>query len=84
MKLKQETIEAKLDDQRQNEKEKGQCSIRREQHKPEKEQCPARQHKTKKKKTNTTTEWKWEDKEKLLTKKECILEAEVLVDLDHD
>ena len=30
-----------------------------------------------------TEEWKWEDKEKHMTKKECTLEAEVLVDLDH-
>ena len=39
--------------------------------------------KTKKKKANTTKEWKWEDKEKPMTKKECTLEAEELVDLDH-
>ena len=39
--------------------------------------------KTKKTKANTTKEWKWEDKEKPMTKKECTLEAEVLVDLDH-
>ena len=31
-----------------------------------------------------TEEWKWEDKEKPMTKKECTLEAEVLVDVDHD
>ena len=31
-------MEAKLDNQRQNEKEKGQCSIQREQHKPEKDE----------------------------------------------
>ena len=41
------------------------------------------ENKTKKKKTNTTEEWKWEDKEKPMTKKECTLKAEVLVDLDH-
>ena len=35
--------------------------------------------KTKKKKTNTTQEWKWEDKEKPMTKKGVTLEAEVLV-----
>ena len=35
---KPQETEAKLDDERQNEKEKGQCSIRREQHKPEKRQ----------------------------------------------
>ena len=28
-------------------------------------------------------EWKWKDKEKPLTKKECTLVAEVLVDLVH-
>ena len=39
--------------------------------------------KTKKKKANTTKEWKWEDKEKPMTKKECTLQAEVLVDLDR-
>ena len=39
--------------------------------------------KTKKKKTNTIKEWKWEDKEKPMTKKKCTLQAEVLVDLDH-
>ena len=44
---------------------------------------PQDEDKTKKKKTNTTEEWKWEDKEKLLTKMECTFEAEVLVDLDH-
>ena len=33
---------ANLDDQRENKKEKGQCSIRREQQKPEKEQCQKR------------------------------------------
>ena len=71
-------MEAKLDNQRQNEKEKGQCSIQQEQHKPEKDEG-----KTKKKKINTTEEWNWEDKEKSMTKKECTLEAEVLVYLDH-
>ena len=40
-------MEAKLNDQRQNEKEKSQCSIRREQHKPEKGQCPTRQKQNK-------------------------------------
>ena len=40
-------MEAKLDDQRQNEKEIGQCSIQREQHKPEKRQCPARRRQNK-------------------------------------
>ena len=34
-------------------------------------------------KTNRTDEWKWEDKEKHMTKKECTLEAEVLASLDH-
>ena len=33
---KHQETKAKLDDQRQNEKEKDKCSIRREQHKPEK------------------------------------------------
>ena len=44
-------------------------------------------HKTKtkqrRKKNNITEEWKWEDKEKPMTKKECTLEAEVLDDRDH-
>ena len=71
-------MEAKLDNQRQNEKEKGQCSIQREQHKPEKDE-----DKTKKKKINTTEEWKCEDKEKSMTKKECTLEAEVLLIMAH-
>ena len=44
---------------------------------------PQNEDKTKKKKTNTTKEWKWEDKEKPMTKKEYTLEAEVLVDLDY-
>ena len=44
---------------------------------------PQDEDKTKKKKTNTTEEWKWEDKEKPMTNKECTLEAEVLVNLDH-
>ena len=39
--------------------------------------------KTKKKKPNRTKEWKREDKEKSVTKRECTLEAELLVDLDH-
>ena len=42
-----------------------------------------RKTKQRRKKTNTTKEWKWEDKEKPMAKKECTLEAEVLVDLDH-
>ena len=40
-------------------------------------------NKTKKKKTNPTDKWKWEDIEKPMTKKECSLEEEVLVDLDQ-
>ena len=44
---------------------------------------PQDKDKTKKEKTNTTEEWKWEDKEKPMAKKECTLEVEVLVDLDH-
>ena len=40
--------------------------------------------KTKKKKVYTTEEWKWEDKEKFMTKEECTLVAQVLDDLDHD
>ena len=44
----------------------------------------SRKTKTKlKKQTNKTLEWKWEDKEKPMTKKEFNLEAEVFVDLDH-
>ena len=41
------------------------------------------QAKTKKKKANTLDEWKWEDEEKPMTKKECSSEEKVLVDLDH-
>ena len=44
---------------------------------------PQEEDKTKKKKTNTVKEWKWEDKENPMTKKECTREAEVLIDLDH-
>ena len=44
---------------------------------------PQGEEKTKKKKTNTTKEWNCQDKEKPIAKKECTLEAEVLVDLDH-
>ena len=40
------------------------------------------EHKAKRK-NNTTKKWKWEDKEKSITKKECTLEEEVLADLDH-
>ena len=43
---KHQETEAKLDDQRQNGKEKGQCSIRREQHKSEK-RAVSRKTKTK-------------------------------------
>ena len=39
--------------------------------------------KNKEEKTNTTEEWKWEDKGKPMTKKEGTLEAKVLVDPDH-
>ena len=39
--------------------------------------------KIKKKKNNTTEEWKQENKEKPVTKKECTVEAEVLASLDH-
>ena len=53
------------------------------QEKSEKGSVPQDKDKTKKKKANTTKEWKWEDKEKSMAKKECTLEAEVLVDLDH-
>ena len=41
------------------------------------------QYKDKTKKKNKTEEWKWEDKEKPMTKKECKLEEEIFVDLDH-
>ena len=44
---------------------------------------PQDKDKAKKKKTNMTDECKWEDKEEPITKKQCTLEAEVLVDLDH-
>ena len=70
-------MEAKPDDQRQNGKEEGQYSIQREQHRPEKGQCPPRRRQNKEGK-NTTEELKWEDKEKLMMKKECTLKAEVL------
>ena len=30
-----------------------------------------------------TEELKWEDREKSMTKKECDLEAELLIDIDH-
>ena len=43
----------------------------------------ARRRQNKEEKNNTTEEWKWEDKGLTMTKKECTLEAEVLVDLDH-
>ena len=44
---------------------------------------PQDEDKTKKKKTYMTEEWKWEDKEKPMMEKECTLEAELLVNLDH-
>ena len=44
---------------------------------------PQEKGKTKKKKTNKTEKRKREDKEKLMTKKECFLKVEVLVNLDH-
>ena len=47
------------------------------------EAVPQDEDKRKTKKTNVNQDWKWEDKEKPTTKKECTLEAEVLVDLDH-
>ena len=75
-------MEAKLDDQRQNEKEKGQCSIQENNTNQKRGSVPQDEDKTNKKKNNTTEEWKWEDKEKPMTKKECTLEVEVLVDLD--
>ena len=48
---KHQETESKLDDQRQNEKEKGQCSIRREQHKLEK-RAVSRKRKTKQRRKN--------------------------------
>ena len=39
--------------------------------------------KTKKKKSNKTKERNWQDKGKPMAKKECTLQAGVLVDLDH-
>ena len=60
-----------------------QCSIRREQYKPVKGSVLQDDDKTEKRKTNTTEEWKWEDKENPMAKKDRTLEAEVLVDLDH-
>ena len=62
-------------------KKKVNCFVRQEQHKPEKEQCPPRRRQNKEEKNKTTEEWKWEDKEKPITKKKCTLKAEVLVDL---
>ena len=47
---KHQDTEAKFDHQRQIEKEKGQCSIRREQHKPEKDSVQQDEEKAKKKK----------------------------------
>ena len=44
---------------------------------------PQDKDKTKKKKTYMTEEWKWEYKEKPMAEKECTLEAEVFVNLDH-
>ena len=46
-------------------------------------QCPAKRRQNKEKKNSMTEDWKWEDKEKPMMKKECILQAQVLVDLDH-
>ena len=51
--------------------------------KQKKGSVPQDKDKTKKRKTDTTEEWKWDNKGKPMTKKECTLEAEVLVDLDH-
>ena len=48
-----------------------------------KRQCPAKQRQSKEKKPITAEEWKLQDKEKPMTKKECTLETEVLVNLDH-
>ena len=42
-----------------------------------------KQRQNKEKKNNTTKEWKWRNKEKSMTKKECTLESKVLLDLDH-
>ena len=49
-------MKTKLNDQRQNKKEKGQYSTQREQYKPEKGQCPARRRQNKEEKANTTEE----------------------------
>ena len=49
-----------------------------------KRQYPARRRQNKEEKNQYDQGWKWEDKEKPMTKKECTLEAEVLLDLDHD
>ena len=51
--------------------------------KQKKGSVPQDKDKTKKRKTDTTEEWKWDNKGKPMTKKECTLEAEVLVGLDH-
>ena len=76
-------MEAKLNNQRQNEKEKVNTPSDRNNTNEKKGSVLQDKDKTKKKKTNTIEEWKWEDKEKPMTKKECTLEAEVLVDLGH-
>ena len=51
--------------------------------KEKKGSVPQDEDKTKKKKANATVEWKCEDNEKPMTKKECTLEEEALINLDH-
>ena len=46
-------------------------------------QCLAGQKQNKGEKTNIIEKWKWEDKEKPMAKKECTLEADVLIKLEH-
>ena len=74
-------MEAKLDDQRQSKKEKGQCSIRREQHKPEKGNKTKTKQRTKK--PIRSRNGNGRIKKSLWRKRECTSEAEIFVDLDH-
>ena len=73
----------KLDDQRQNGKKRVNAPSEENNTNQKKGSVLQDEHKAKREKNNTTKKWKWEDKEKSMTKKECTLEAEVLADLDH-
>ena len=76
-------MEAKLDGQRQNEKEKVSDPFNENNTNQKKGSVPQNWGKAKKKKTNRTEKWKWKDKEEPMMNKQCALETEVLVDLDH-